>query len=164
MLFGYFAHFSGLIFRIEQQQKLSPNTLFLYHFVGRPFSTSSEPVLIIKRFTVKVSLRLCFSIGAFCANKADNYALAIQLLQHFWSISGLTMEPSKILEEFPRWLERLSARHQGNIIVIIDSIDQIQVHQFPVPVNNRHVLKLFSGKRFPGLTLLLYFYSKQNDT
>lgn len=37
------------------------------------------------------------------------------------------MEPSKILEEFPRWLERLSARHQGNIIIIIDSIDQIQV-------------------------------------
>lgn len=38
------------------------------------------------------------------------------------------MEPSKILEEFPRWLERLSARHQGNIIIIIDSIDQIQVN------------------------------------
>uniref|UniRef100_A0A3B3ZBU8 NACHT domain-containing protein n=1 Tax=Periophthalmus magnuspinnatus TaxID=409849 RepID=A0A3B3ZBU8_9GOBI len=87
---------------IELQQKQSPNTLFLYHFVGRPLSTSSEPVLIIKRLTVK-------------------------LLQHFWSISGLSMEPSKILEEFPRWLERLSARHQGNIIIIIDSIDQIQV-------------------------------------
>ncbi len=37
------------------------------------------------------------------------------------------MDPSKILEEFPRWLERLSARHHGNIIIIIDSIDQIQV-------------------------------------
>uniref|UniRef100_A0A3Q2QTE9 Nephronophthisis 3 n=1 Tax=Fundulus heteroclitus TaxID=8078 RepID=A0A3Q2QTE9_FUNHE len=86
---------------IELQQKQSPNTLFLYHFVGRPLSTSSEPVLIIKRLTVK-------------------------LLQHFWSISGLSMDPSKILEEFPRWLERLSARHQGNIIIIIDSIDQIQ--------------------------------------
>ncbi|TWW70897.1 Nephrocystin-3 [Takifugu flavidus] len=109
---------------IEQQQKLSPNTLFLYHFVGRPFSTSSEPVLIIKRLTVK-------------------------LLQHFWSISGLSMEPSKILEEFPRWLERLSARHQGNIIIIIDSIDQI--HQAerhmkwlidPLPVNVRVVVSV----------------------
>lgn len=57
-----------------------------------------------------------------------------QLLQHFWSISGLSMEPSKILEEFPRWLERLSARHQGNIIIIIDSIDQIQVHHLSVGV------------------------------
>uniref|UniRef100_A0AAR2JF62 Nephrocystin-3 n=1 Tax=Pygocentrus nattereri TaxID=42514 RepID=A0AAR2JF62_PYGNA len=86
---------------IELQQKHSPNTLILYHFVGRPLSTSAEPVLIIKRLTVK-------------------------LLQHFWSISGLSMDPCKILEEFPRWLERLSARHHGNIIIVIDSIDQIQ--------------------------------------
>ncbi|KAI4880368.1 hypothetical protein NFI96_013983 [Prochilodus magdalenae] len=86
---------------IELQQKHSPNTLILYHFVGPPLSTSAEPVLIIKRLTVK-------------------------LLQHFWSISGLSMDPCKILEEFPRWLERLSARHHGNIIIVIDSIDQIQ--------------------------------------
>ncbi|XP_061522142.1 nephrocystin-3-like isoform X2 [Phycodurus eques] len=109
---------------IELQQKQSPNTLFLYHFVGRPFSSSSEPVLIIKRLTVK-------------------------LLQHFWSISGLSMEPSKILEEFPRWLERLSARHQGNIIIIIDSIDQIQQAERhmkwlidPLPVNVRVVVSV----------------------
>ncbi|XP_034718379.1 nephrocystin-3 [Etheostoma cragini] len=109
---------------IEQLQKQSPNTLFLYHFVGRPLSTSSEPVLIIKRLTVK-------------------------LLQHFWSISGLSMEPSKILEEFPRWLERLSARHQGNIIIIIDSIDQIQQAERnmkwlidPLPVNVRVVVSV----------------------
>uniref|UniRef100_A0A8C8D4E1 Nephrocystin-3 n=1 Tax=Oncorhynchus tshawytscha TaxID=74940 RepID=A0A8C8D4E1_ONCTS len=109
---------------IELQQKHSPNTLFLYHFVGRPLSTSSEPVLIIKRLTVK-------------------------LLQHFWSISGLSMDPSKILEEFPRWLERLSSRHQGNIIIIIDSIDQIQQAERhmkwlidPLPVNVRVVVSV----------------------
>uniref|UniRef100_A0A1A8KWY8 Nephrocystin-3 n=1 Tax=Nothobranchius kuhntae TaxID=321403 RepID=A0A1A8KWY8_NOTKU len=109
---------------IELQQKQSPNTLFLYHFVGRPLSTSSEPVLIIKRLTVK-------------------------LLQHFWSISGLSMDPSKILEEFPRWLERLSARHQGNIIIIIDSIDQIHQGERhmkwlidPLPVNVRVVVSV----------------------
>lgn len=50
-----------------------------------------------------------------------------QLLQHFWSLSGLSMDPWKILEEFPRWLERLSSRHHGNIVIVIDSIDQIQV-------------------------------------
>ncbi|XP_062235036.1 nephrocystin-3-like isoform X2 [Platichthys flesus] len=109
---------------IELQQKQTPNTLFLYHFVGRPLSTSSEPVLIIKRHTVK-------------------------LLQHFWSMSGLSMEPSKILEEFPRWLERLSSRHQGNIIIIIDSIDQIQQAERhmkwlidPLPVNVRVVVSV----------------------
>uniref|UniRef100_A0A8C4EVS3 Nephrocystin-3 n=1 Tax=Dicentrarchus labrax TaxID=13489 RepID=A0A8C4EVS3_DICLA len=119
-MFFFFVFF----YRIEQQQKQSPNTLFLYHFVGRPLSTSSEPVLIIKRLTVK-------------------------LLQHFWSISGLSMEPSKILEEFPRWLERLSARHQGNIMIIIDSIDQIQQAERhmkwlidPLPVNVRVVVSV----------------------
>ncbi|KAJ8376758.1 hypothetical protein SKAU_G00073380 [Synaphobranchus kaupii] len=109
---------------IELQQKNSPSTLILYHFVGRPLSPSSEPVLMIKRLTVK-------------------------LLQHFWSISGLSMDPCKTLEEFPRWLERLSSRHQGNIIIIIDSIDQIQQAERhmkwlidPLPVNVRVVVSV----------------------
>uniref|UniRef100_A0A3Q3VSZ2 Nephrocystin-3 n=1 Tax=Mola mola TaxID=94237 RepID=A0A3Q3VSZ2_MOLML len=94
---------------IDQQQKQSPNTLFLYHFVGHPLSTSSEPVLIIKRLTVK-------------------------LLQHFWSISGLSMEPSKILEEFPRWLERLSSpmNKERHMKWLID----------PLPVNVRVVVSV----------------------
>lgn len=48
-------------------------------------------------------------------------------MQHSWSVSALTLDPAKLLEEFPRWLEKLSARHQGSIIIIIDSIDQVQV-------------------------------------
>ena len=48
------AHNVSLL-RIELQQKTSPNTLVLYHLVGRPLSTSSEPVLLIKRLTVKVT-------------------------------------------------------------------------------------------------------------
>lgn len=40
--------------RIQLQQKHSPSTLILYHFVGRPRSTSSESSLIIKRLTLKV--------------------------------------------------------------------------------------------------------------
>uniref|UniRef100_A0A8B9NNK7 Nephrocystin-3 n=1 Tax=Accipiter nisus TaxID=211598 RepID=A0A8B9NNK7_9AVES len=87
---------------IQLQQKHSPNALILYHFVGRPMSTSSESSLIIKRLTLK-------------------------LMQHSWLVSPLTLDPAKLLEEFPRWLEKLSARHQGSIIIIIDSIDQIQV-------------------------------------
>lgn len=139
--FAYFANCPLILFRIEQQQKQSPNTLFLYHFVGCPRSTSSEPVLIIKRLTVKVRGSLSVACPSSYLHWRHSVLLRItdnvfsvclsvvtQLLQHFWSISGLSMEPSKILEEFPRWLERLSARHQGNIIIIIDSIDQIQVH------------------------------------
>lgn len=50
--------FSSFI-RIQLQQKHSPNTLILYHFVGRPMSTSSESALIIKRLTLKVMLNTC---------------------------------------------------------------------------------------------------------
>ncbi|XP_043916336.1 nephrocystin-3, partial [Protopterus annectens] len=107
---------------IELQQKCSPSTLILYHFVGRPLSTSSESSLIIKRFTLK-------------------------LLQP--SLSSLCMEPIKLLEEFPRWLEKLSACHQGSIIIIIESVDQIQHAERhmkwlidPLPVNVRVIVSV----------------------
>ncbi|XP_020367209.2 nephrocystin-3 isoform X1 [Rhincodon typus] len=109
---------------IEHQQKCSPNTLILYHFVGRPLSTSSDPALIIKRLTVK-------------------------LLQHSWSMSALALDPNKLLEEFPRWLEKLSARRQGSVIIIIDSIDQIEQAERhmkwlidPLPVNVRVIVSV----------------------
>ncbi|XP_067593892.1 nephrocystin-3 isoform X5 [Pseudorca crassidens] len=109
---------------IQLQQKNSPNTLILSHFVGRPMSTSSESSLIIKRLTLK-------------------------LMQHSWSVSALTLDPAKLLEEFPHWLEKLSARHQGSIIIIIDSIDQIQQVEKhmkwlidPLPVNVRVIVSV----------------------
>ncbi|XP_073887153.1 nephrocystin-3 isoform X9 [Macaca fascicularis] len=109
---------------IQLQQKNSPNTLILSHFVGRPMSTSSESSLIIKRLTLK-------------------------LMQHSWSVSALTLDPAKLLEEFPRWLEKLSARHQGSIIIVIDSIDQVQQVEKhmkwlidPLPVNVRVIVSV----------------------
>ncbi|NWU92994.1 NPHP3 protein, partial [Upupa epops] len=109
---------------IQLQQKHSPSTLILYHFVVRPMSTSSESALIIKRLTLK-------------------------LMQHSWLVSPLTLDPAKLLEEFPRWLEKLSARHQGSIIIIIDSIDQIQQAEKhmkwlidPLPVNVRVIVSV----------------------
>ncbi|KAH0503568.1 Nephrocystin-3 [Microtus ochrogaster] len=109
---------------IQLQQKHFPNTLILSHFVGRPMSTSSEPSLIIKRLTLK-------------------------LMQHFWAVSALTLDPAKLLEEFPHWLEKLSARHQGSIIIIIDSIDQVQQVEKhmkwlidPLPVNVRVIVSV----------------------
>ncbi|OCT75952.1 hypothetical protein XELAEV_18031138mg [Xenopus laevis] len=109
---------------IQLQQKHSPNTLMLYHFVGRPLSSSSEPSLIIKRLTLK-------------------------LMQHSWSVSSLSMDPGKFLEEFPHWLEKLSIRYQGNIIIIIDSIDHIQQSEKhmkwlidPLPVNVRVIVSV----------------------
>lgn len=85
------------------------------------------------------------------------------------------MDPSKTLEEFPRWLERLSARHQGNIIIIIDSIDQIHVK---IPPNLNQTLNMFISVlvqtiyfgvfvSYISRTFLLlgsFFFSKQKDT
>ncbi|XP_075683228.1 nephrocystin-3 isoform X3 [Rhinoderma darwinii] len=109
---------------IQLQQKHSPNTLMLYHFVGKPMSTSSDPALIIKRLTLK-------------------------LMQHSWSVSSFSMDPGKFLEEFPHWLEKLSSRYQGNIIIIIDSIDQIEQSEKhmkwlidPLPVNVRVIVSV----------------------
>ncbi|XP_060036243.1 nephrocystin-3 isoform X2 [Erinaceus europaeus] len=109
---------------IQSQQKSSPNTLILSHFVGRPMSASSESSLIIKRLTLK-------------------------LMQHAWSVSALTLDPAKLLEEFPRWLEKLSARHQGSVIIIIDSIDRVQQVEKhmkwlidPLPVNVRVIVSV----------------------
>ncbi|XP_060104862.1 nephrocystin-3 [Heteronotia binoei] len=109
---------------IQLQQKHSSNTLILYHFVGKPTSSSAEPALILKRFTLK-------------------------LMQHSWSVSPLTLDPAKLLEEFPRWLEKLSAHHQGSIIITIDSVDRIQQAEKhmkwlidPLPVNVRVVVSV----------------------
>lgn len=62
-----------------------------------------------------------------CLSELYTYNLILQLMQHSWSVSPLTVDPAKLLEEFPRWLEKLSAHHQGSIIIMIDSIDRIQV-------------------------------------
>lgn len=71
--------------RIELQQKQSPNTLVLYHFVGSPVSTSSEPVLIIKRLTVKVrSFSQLFSLqwrkASCCTGKASDLDVSLWCL------------------------------------------------------------------------------------
>uniref|UniRef100_A0A8C5JYZ6 Nephrocystin-3 n=1 Tax=Jaculus jaculus TaxID=51337 RepID=A0A8C5JYZ6_JACJA len=109
---------------IQMRQKNPLSTLILSHFVGRPTSASSESTLIIKRLTLK-------------------------LVQHFWALSALTLEPAKLLEEFPRWLEKLSTRHQGSIIIVIDSIDQVQQVEKhmkwlidPLPVNVRVIVSV----------------------
>lgn len=92
----YFGNCSLILSRIEQQQKQSPNTLFLYHFVGRPLSTSSEPVLIIKRLTVKVR---GLSHWLFHRHSEDSSywitvgmcflsVAAAALLVHFWPVHG----------------------------------------------------------------------------
>ena len=62
-----------------------------------------------------------------------------QLMQQLNSPPPLTSDPVRIVEEFPRWLERISSRTPGGAIVVIDSIDRFQVSCFK---------KCFSGHLF----------------
>ena len=52
-------------------------------------------------------------------------------MQQLNSPPPLTSDPVRIVEEFPRWLERISSRTPGGAIVVIDSIDRFQVSFFP---------------------------------
>lgn len=58
------------LIRIQLQQKHSPNTLILYHFVGRPMSTSAESALIIKRLTLKVGCVITYPV---LSNSLEKY-------------------------------------------------------------------------------------------
>ncbi|XP_061410633.1 nephrocystin-3 [Lethenteron reissneri] len=109
---------------IETLQTHSPSSLVLYHLVGQPFSSSADPALMVRRFIVK-------------------------LLQHMWWVPVAGPDGARLLEELPFWLERLSARRQGCIILLIDSIDRIQHAERhlpwlidPLPVNLRVVVSV----------------------
>ena len=53
--------------------------------------------------------------------------ILLQLMQYVTSPPVLTCEPTRLIEEFPQWLERVSSRLPGGIILVIDSLDKLQV-------------------------------------
>jgi nephrocystin-3 len=63
-------------------------------------------------------------------------------MQQLNSPPPLTSDPVRIVEEFPRWLERISSRTPGGAIVVIDSIDR-----FPMHLLAKFVFKWFTGFR-----------------
>ncbi|XP_071149515.1 nephrocystin-3-like [Mytilus edulis] len=107
---------------IQLQQEKIPSSLLLYHFVGRESTVSADPIMMMRRLTA-------------------------QLMQQLNSPPQLTSDPVRIVEEFPRWLERISSRTPGGAIVVLDSIDRFQqaeVHlkwlKDPLPVDTRIIV------------------------
>ncbi|XP_071103665.1 nephrocystin-3-like [Haliotis cracherodii] len=107
---------------IQLQQEKCPGTLVLFHFVGSPSSISADPIIMIRRLTS-------------------------QLMQHVTTPPALTGDPGRLVEEFPRWLEKVSAKSPGGTILILDSIDrfpQVDVHLKwlldPLPVDARVIV------------------------
>ncbi|XP_077997174.1 nephrocystin-3-like [Glandiceps talaboti] len=109
---------------ISLLHKKHPSTLVLYHFVGGPSTVSADPVHMIRRFTA-------------------------QLMQHVTAPPPLTCEPGRLVEEFPKWLERVSSKLQGGVVLVIDALDQFRNAEThlkwlldPLPVDTRVVVSV----------------------
>ncbi|XP_033113805.1 nephrocystin-3-like [Anneissia japonica] len=114
---------------ISLQQKHARSSLILYHFVGSMKSCSADAVNMIRRMTA-------------------------QLLQYVSSPPPLTSDPARLLEEFPRWLERVSTKFPGGIILVIDSMEQLQDAESnmqwlldPLPVDVRVIVSVSADAR-----------------
>ncbi|CAH3024140.1 unnamed protein product, partial [Porites evermanni] len=109
---------------IALQQSSLSGRLILYHFVGSMSSSSANPVLMLRRFT-------------------------IQLLKQLGSSRAVTCDPVQLEEEFPRWLERAASKLHGGVTLVIDSADRLQgapSHMQwlldPLPVGARVILSV----------------------
>nr|KAG5697850.1 hypothetical protein BaRGS_017107 [Batillaria attramentaria] len=112
---------------IQLQQEKSSSTLVLYHFVDSQASISADPIIMIRRLTA-------------------------QLMQHVSTPPALTCDPVRLVEEFPRWLEKVSAKSPGGVILVLDSVDrfpQADVHLKwlldPLPVDARVIVSVSEG-------------------
>ncbi|CAH1273997.1 KLC4 [Branchiostoma lanceolatum] len=109
---------------IKQLQQRSPPCLVLYHFVGYQSSSSTDAVHMIRSFTA-------------------------QLMQHVMTPPHLPSDPSLLLDEFLRWLERVSSKQPGGLVLVIDSMDKFQHAEShtkflldPLPVDTRVVVSV----------------------
>ena len=48
-------------------------------------------------------------------------------MQHVSTPPALTCDPVRLVEEFPRWLEKVSAKSPGGVILVLDSVDRFLV-------------------------------------
>ncbi|XP_076448503.1 nephrocystin-3-like isoform X2 [Babylonia areolata] len=109
---------------IQLQQEKSSSMLVLYHFVDSSSSICADPIIMIRRLTA-------------------------QLMQHVSTPPALTCDPVRLVEEFPRWLEKVSAKSPGGVILVLDSVDrfpQADVHLKwlldPLPVDARVIVSV----------------------
>ena len=86
---------------IELEQQKSSGSLVLYHFVESNTSCITDPVVMMRRLTS-------------------------QLMQQASSVPALTCDPQRITDEFPRWLEKISSKTPGGVLLVLDSIDRFQ--------------------------------------
>ncbi|CAE1284086.1 NPHP3 [Acanthosepion pharaonis] len=132
----------------QLHQEKYPSSLVMCHFVGSESSVGADAILMIRRLTA-------------------------QLMQHVTSPPALTCNPVRLEEEFPRWLEKVSSRLPGGVVLVLDSIDLFQQAELhlkwlldPLPVGV-HVIASVNEKTCPQswrqwATLYLEPLSKKN--
>eukprot|EP00794_Sanderia_malayensis_P004721 gene4721-5344_t len=105
---------------IQMQQASLHDSKLIYHFVGSKMSFSADVVQVMRRLTV-------------------------QLMQQLPS----TCNPARLEDEFPKWLEKMSARLPNGIIVVIDGADNLMgISSYmkwvvdPLPVGCRLVISV----------------------
>ena len=48
-------------------------------------------------------------------------------MQYATNPPALASEPNRLLDEFPKWLERISTKIKGTVILVLDSLDLFSV-------------------------------------
>ncbi|EDV26449.1 uncharacterized protein TRIADDRAFT_54460 [Trichoplax adhaerens] len=86
---------------IEEYQKLHPDCIILYHFVGLPNSISADSLLMLKRLTM-------------------------QLMRHTRQRNKPTNDPFKLQEDFLTNLEKVATERNSRVILLLDSADRFR--------------------------------------
>lgn len=79
--------------------------------------------------TCKCTCTFCITIYLIdiIQYKATLFIILWQLMQKVNSPPALTADPIRLVEEFPRWLEKVSEKTPGGVILVLDSINRFQV-------------------------------------
>uniref|UniRef100_A0A8D0H9M5 Nephrocystin-3 n=1 Tax=Sphenodon punctatus TaxID=8508 RepID=A0A8D0H9M5_SPHPU len=134
---------------IQLQQKHSPNILILYHFVGRPMSSSSESALIIKRLTLKV-----FSLTGIPFEPLEEVSLFYLSLKVAFLIGITTARRISELgqaEKHMKWLiDPLPVNVRVIVSVNVETCPQAWRYLWPTlhldPLNSKDVKSLVSAE------------------
>ncbi|XP_074659416.1 nephrocystin-3-like [Tubulanus polymorphus] len=107
-----------------QFQRYKPSCgIVLYHFVADTCSTSADAVAMIRRLTVQLTRRITAPPPT------------------------LSTDPDRIVDEFPRWLEKISSRTRGGVLLVLDCADRCDQPEKhlkwlldPLPVDTRVIV------------------------
>jgi hypothetical protein len=68
-----------------------------------------------------------------------------QLMNYVTCPPALTSDPVRLVTDFPKWLEKVSSRLPGGIVLVIDSADHFQVMKFVLVQLYSVMLTFFVG-------------------